>query len=138
MSASNAFVSLSATFDGNSIDGVTDVSASINGTPVDLVTDAETSVESVFVDAIAADVTVTTTAIDECSSMQPGDAGSLVIVFQKRAEGRGAAGSGNKTATAANAVLTNITPSAATTGIGSLALTFRCAGPDSASPIAWS
>lgn len=137
MAASNAYVALSATFNSGAIDGITDISVSINGSPVDLVTDAETSIETVFVDAIAADVTITTTDISAVTGFDPGDTNSLVIVFQKRAAGSGAAVAGNSTATFANATLHDISPSASVTGVSSTSLTFRCAGPDSTSPVAW-
>lgn len=138
MAASNAYVALSATFNSGGIDGITDITASFNGSPVDLLTDAETSIEAVFVDALACDVTVTTTDISSVTGLEPGDASSLVIVFQKRAEGKGAALSGNITGTFANAVITDISPGSAVTGIASTSVTFRCAGPDSASPVTWS
>lgn len=138
MAASNAFVALSATFASGGIDGITDISASMNGTTVDLLTDAQTSIEAVFVDAAVADISITATDIGELASLIPGDTGSLVIVFQHRKEGRGAAVSGNKTGTCATAVLVGVSAAANTAGVGAATLTFRCSGPDSAAPLIWS
>lgn len=138
MGASNAYVSLSVTFDGTPIGGVRGITLTQGSTTSDLLTDAETSIEAVFVDGRVADVTLTTTEIDALTSYSPGDTGSLVVVYQKRAPGRGAAGSGNKTATMANAVVTTIDTPANTDSIAEASITWRVPAPDSGNPVVWS
>lgn len=136
MAAANAYRAKTVTF-GTAITGITDTSITDNGSPVDLSTDASPTVTAVFVDNIVTDVTVTTTDLSRVSALDVGDTGSLVIVYQLRAEGSGA-GSGDKTATMANAVIVSITPQAGTNGIGSHQIVFRCSGPNGSTTRVWS
>jgi hypothetical protein len=137
MAAANAYRAKTATFASTAILGLTDVSITDNGSPVDLGTDASPTITAVFVDSIVTDVTVTTTDVNRATSLDIGDTGSLVIVYQLRAEGSGA-GAGDKTATMANAVVTSITQQAGTNGIGSVQINFRCSGPNGSTTRVWS
>lgn len=136
MAAANAYRAKTVTF-STAITGITDVSINDNGSPVDLGTDASPTITAVFVDSIVTEVTVTTTDLARVSTLTIGGTGSLVIVFQLRAEGSGA-GAGDKTCTLANAVITSITPQAGTNGIGSHAVTWRCSGPNGSTTRVWS
>ncbi len=138
MTAANAFRALSLTFAAVAILGIEDVSINDAGEAVNLATDASPTVTAVFVDNIATEVTVRTTDLAAIASLHPGISGNLVAVFQKRAEGSGAAGSGNKTATLATATIISIAPKMGTNGVGEVEITFRCSGPAGTTPLVWS
>jgi hypothetical protein len=137
MAAANAYRAKTVTFASTPVLGITDTSITDNGSPVDLSTDASPTITAVFVDSIVTDVNVSTTDLARVSALDVGDTGSLVIVYQLRAEGSGA-GAGDKTATMANAVIVSITPQAGTNGIGSHQITFRCSGPNGSTTRVWS
>ncbi len=138
MTAANAYRAKSCNFASSAKLGVISIETTINGNTTDLNTDAALSVTAVFVDALVADVTVGVTAIDGTTGLTPGDTGSLVVVFEKRAEGRSPAGSGNLTATFANAVVTSVKSDGPAAGHGSATVTWRCSNPSSGSPVSWS
>lgn len=135
MAAANAYRAKTVTF-GTAITGVSDVSINDNGSPVDLGTDASPTITAVFVDSIVTEVTVTSTDLARLSTITIGATGSLVLVFQLRAEGSGA-GAGDKTCTLANAVVTSINPQASTNGFGAHSITFRCSGPNNTTTRVW-
>lgn len=137
MAAAKGFRAKSATYKSTAITGITDDSIKYAGSGTDLNTDASAYVTAVFVDSIAVDVTITTTDVARATSIAPGDTGSLVVVYEQRAEGSGATGGGDKTATMANATVLSVDPQAGSTGIGSVQITFRCSGP-TAAPVIWS
>ena len=137
MAAAKAYRAKTVTFASTAVLGITDVSITDNGSAVDLSTDASPTITAVFVDSIVTDVTITTTDLDRVAALAIGATGSLVIVFQLRAEGSGA-GAGDKTATMANAVIVSITPQAGTNGIGSHQVAFRCSGPNNTTTRVWS
>ena len=137
MAAANAYRAKTVTYKTVAILGVTDASISEAGSATDLSSDASATVTAVFVDQIATEVTITSTDIGRSVSNVPGDSGSLVIVYQLRAEGSGA-GAGDKTATLATATLIDKTPNAGTNGIGSVTYKFRCSGPAGTTPCVWS
>jgi hypothetical protein len=129
--AANAFRAKSVTFKSTALLGMTDVSINQSGSVNDLRTDASVGVTAVFVDGIAADVTVSTTDLTGAGGVNfvIGATGSLVIVAEKRAEGSGAAVSGNVTYTAAQATVSSNSASGATDGIGGAQIAFRCSVP---------
>ena len=129
--AANAFRAKSVTFKSTALLGMTDVSVNQSGSANDLRTDASVGVNAVFVDGIAADVTVSTTDLTGAggANFVIGATGSLVIVAEKRAEGSGAALSGNVTYTAAQATVISNSASGATDGIGGAQISFRCSIP---------
>lgn len=130
MSDQKAYRAKSATFASVSLTPVQQISVDEGGQTTDLTGDAASAVAAVFVDQIASDVTVEVSdiALGNNASVEVGDAGSLVIVYEQRADGRGAAASPNKTLTFANAVLSRKSPSAGTDGKGAITFTFRCPG----------
>jgi hypothetical protein len=115
----------SASFAAAGITGLTDASVEDSGSPTDVESDADPVIKGVVVDGIAVNATVTTTDITKINSIAIGTAGSLVIVFEKRADGKGAAASPNKTATIADAVVISKSDQAASKGVGSGSITFR-------------
>ncbi len=138
MTAANAYRAKTATFAASTKLGLTSIETTINGSTTDLNTDAALSVTAVFVDALVADVTIGVTAIDGVTGLVPGDVGALVVVFEKRAEGRSPAGSGNLTATFSNAVVVSNKSDGPAAGHGGAVITFRCSNPSSGSPVVWS
>lgn len=139
MTVPNAYRAKSATFASTARLGLQSLKVTANGQTTDLVTDAVDTVQAVFVDALAAEVSAVVTDVSGVNSLKPGDTGSLVVVFEKRAEGRAAAGSGNVTATFANAVVTTSDIDSAVTGIGSGTVSWRCSGGgNSGGAVVWS
>ncbi len=118
----------SATFAGVSITDLTNLSVRKGGQSYDLIGDANPLVLDVFVDGIASDITVTSNdiAFQTNASIEVGDSGSLVVVYDKRASGRASA-SADKTLTIASVVVSTDF-SAGSNGIGSGSITFRAAG----------
>lgn len=136
MPAANAYRLKSATFAATAILGCTDFSIKDGGSASDLSTDASPTITAVFVDQIVTEITISSTDVARASATHPGDTGSLVLVFQLRAEGKGAA-AGDKTATMATATLIDVGAKAGTNGIGAVDYTFKCSGPAGTTPIVW-
>ncbi len=124
------FRAKTATYASVPITDLTNMTAAQGGQSHDLVGDASADILAVFVDGIATDVTVASNDIgfQGSASIEVGDSATLVIVFEKRASGRGAAGSGDKTLTLANTVCVSKNADAGTNGIGSGTFTFRAPG----------
>lgn len=121
----NGYRAKSATFAAGAITGLTDATVEESGTPTDIESDADPVIKGVVVDGIGANVTAVTTDITTINSIAIGTAGTLVVVFEKRADGKGAAASPNKTATITDAVVISKSDQAATKAIGSGTITFR-------------
>jgi hypothetical protein len=136
MAAANAYRIKSATF-GTAILGITDFSVTSSGSSTEHGTDASPTITAVFIDSILTTVSITTTDISRCSTILAGNTGSLVLVFQLRAEGSGA-GAGDKTVTMSNAVVESCAPQAGTNGIGSVSISFKCSGPGNSATQVWS
>ena len=132
MATANAFRAKSVTFKSTGLLGMTDVGVNQSGNVTDLHTDAKPGVTAVFVDGIAADITVSTTDLSGAggANFVIGATGSLVVVAEKRAEGSGAAVSGDVTYSAAQATVISNSASGTTDGIGSAHIAFRCSVPD--------
>ncbi len=131
MSDQKAYRAKSATFASVALTPVQDMDSDESGQTSDLGGDASPNVTAVFVDQIAGEITINVTDISLANntSIEVGDAGTLAIVWEQRADGRGAAGSPNKTETWANAVVKGKKRNASGLGgVGSLALTFRAPG----------
>ncbi len=124
------FRAKTATFNSVNMTDLTQFNISQGGQSHDLVGDASADILSVFVDSIATDVTVSSNDIGLSGNagLEVGDSASLVVVFEKRASGRAAAGSGDKTLTLANCVCVSKTAEANTNGIGSGSFVFRAPG----------
>lgn len=117
-----------ASFASVGITDLTQASVDEGGQSYDLMGDASANVLDVFVDSIASDVTVSSNdvSIQANASLEIGDSGSLVIVFEKRATGKASAGA-DKTWTKTGTLLRKHFD-AGTNGIGTGTYTFRCAG----------
>ncbi len=124
------FRAKTATFASVPITDLTQLTVAQGGNSHDLVGDASADITAVFTDGIATDVTVASNDItfQGNASIEIGDSGTLAVVFEKRAQGRGAAGSGDKTLTLTSAVCTGKHAEAGTNGIGSGTFTFRAPG----------
>ncbi len=137
MSAANAFRAKAMTF-GGAKTGIQSIKVKNGGTAADLTTDASPSVNAIFVDMLVCDVTVALSDFTGVTSLNPGDTGALTISYEKRAEGRGAAGSGTPiVATFSNAVVIDSDFDASTTGIGNATVTWRCSNPSGGSCVSW-
>jgi len=91
--------------------------------------------EAVFLDGVGAQIVVTTTDLSFRSTWALGTAGALVVVKEQRANGTGATGGQDKTATYAAAVLVAKGLGAPHQGRGSLVLTFEAVDSTGASVI---
>ncbi len=137
MAAANTYRAKSCTFASSLKLGLTGLKVTVNGQTTDFTSDAAVSVTAIFVDALKATVTANVAAIDGVNGLNPGDVGALVVVFEKRAEGRSPAGSGNLTATFSNAVVTSNDSDAPGGGVGGATITWDCSNPSSGSPVSW-
>ncbi len=126
---SAGFRAKTATFGGVSITDLTRLSVRKGGQSYDLIGDANANVLDVFVDNIASDITISSNDVTFQSNagLEVGDSGSLVMVFEKRATGRAAAGSGDKTLTITAAIISTDFE-AGSNGIGAGTFTLRAAG----------
>jgi len=130
----NTFRSKTATFATIALLGLQAVDVTEAGTPEDVTSDADPVIKGTVVDNIGEDIAVTCEDLSEAdnAAMDVGDVGDLVVLFEKRASGKGAASAGDITATWANAVLVSKTPRAGTSGRSQVVYTFR------APSVAWS
>jgi hypothetical protein len=141
MAAPNYYRAYTVTIGGTAMTGILSIKVKVNGQVTDITSDALDAILAVFVDARVAEVTIELTDVAAASGYSPGDmagSGGLVVVYQKRQEGRGAAGSGNKTATFSNATLVDSDIEGASVGAAKCTLTFRCSSPTGGSPVTWS
>lgn len=130
-----------ATFAAVALSPLLDATIDESGQASGLEADANPYSQATFVDGIAhtVDVTVTDVALIQNTALEIGDAGSLVVTYEKRADGRGAAGtSPNKIGTWANAVLISKRTQAGAGGNSNVVFSFRCAAVSGGSPVAWS
>ncbi len=99
----------------------TDVSFDDDITLQELLTDNNTNINLIFGTGGKTSFTIksTDTSIAWVSTITPGTAGALVLVFGKRKAGKGYVSGGNKTLTASNSVLGKRTGSAASGPAGS-------------------
>ncbi len=117
-----------ASFASVSITDLTQLSVRKGGQSYDLIGDASANVLDVFVDSIATDITVGSNDVTFHSnaSIEAGDSGSLVIVFEKRATGKASAAADKTLTITAAVVATDF--SAGSNGIGAGTFTFRAPG----------
>lgn len=92
----------------------------------ELLTDNNTNVNLIFGTGGKTELTLTSsdTSLAWGTTTPPGTAGSLVLVFGKRAAGKGYVSAADKTLTAANAVIGERTGAAATAAAGSVEFNF--------------
>ncbi len=117
-----------------------DISSAQSGNVTTLDADANSYSQGAFVDGISEDIEITIDDVNVATNASAviGTNGSLVITYEKRADGKGAAGTPNKVATFANATLTGRRIQAGAGGRSQVVLTFKCAGVSAAAPVAWS
>lgn len=139
MTAAATYVLKSATFDSQAVDGLQDIQTGEEGDMVSHAHDALETITASFVDNIKGTVRLlaNNSSWFTNAKFRPGHAGSLVMVWQKRAEGRGAAAGEDLTITAAHAVVGRSSGGAPHAGQGSFEVEFECADPDGDSPFAF-
>lgn len=97
--------------------------------------DTSLCVEAVFLDGVGAQIVVTTTDLSFRDNWALGAVGALVVVKEQRANGTGATGGADLTATYAAAVLVAKGQGAPHQGKGSLVLTFEATDSTGASVV---
>ncbi len=129
-----------ATYKSTAITGLTNFDISEDGSAKDVSTDGAATITMTFVDGIGMTVVIETTdaSIHTSSSFRVGAAGSLVLVMQKRAEGKGPVGAADKTATFANAVFVGFSAGVPHEGQSTVRATWRCADPAGSTAVVWS
>ncbi len=140
MADQNTYRAKTAVFAAVSLLPLVDVSDSINGNVTMLDADANPYSQGAFVDGISADVEVTVddVALAANTAIEVGDNGSLAILYEKRADGRGAAASPNKTHTYGNATVTGRRVQAGAGGRSQVVFSFKCAGVSAGAPVVYS
>lgn len=147
MATSPAYVLKSAVFTpaGGSpsavtITGLQTISYGTQGSVVAHSHDAAQAVTEHFIDDISGDCSITTTDLSDAqnAALKVSEVGSLVLTYQKRAAGSGAAAGSDLTVTAAEATVTANTGQAGSTGLGEATISFACADSDGAEPWAFS
>ena len=126
----------SVTFDATAITGVQNVDENDTVESIEKHrADTSACVEAVFLDGVGAQIVVTTTDLSFRDSWALGEVAALVVVKEQRANGSGAVGSADLTATYSDAVLVAIGQGAPHQGRGSLVLTFEATDPDGSSVV---
>lgn len=99
-----------------------------------------TANQATFVDGVGARVTlsVSDTSQRALTAMAIGDVAALVIIREKRAEGKGAVAASDKTATYSNATIVSKREGVPIRGRATLDIGFECADPSGVSPVAFS
>jgi len=140
MAAPANYFCKTCTYKAAAITGLKSYDIQEDGSPTDVATDGSATVTLTFVNNIGMTVSVESTdaSIPTSASYRVGAAGSLVLVLQKRAEGKGPAAASDKTATFANAVLVSVGQGVPHEGESSTRLTWRCADPNNSSAVVWS
>lgn len=134
--ASKAHRLKSVTFSSTAITGVQDVQENDTAESIEKHrADTSLTTEAVFLDGIGAQIVVTTTDLSVRSTWALGAAGALVVVKELRANGTGATGGQDKTATYATAVLVSKALGAPHQGRGTLVLTFEAVDSTGASVV---
>lgn len=103
--------------------------------------DAQVGITAHFTDDIEAEVTIETTDASALANAacQPGIVGSLVLVFQKRAVGKGAVAGQDKTVTAGQAMVAPFDATLPHSDRSRASFTFHCSDPtNGADPFAYS
>lgn len=139
MAAAATYIIKSVTFKGVAVDGVEEVSYNEDGDVVTHTHDGLATATATFVDAIKGSVRITgrNMSLSSNANLAFGSNGSLVVVFQKRAAGKGAAAGADKTLTAADATITKCGGSAGTGDRSTFELELQCVDPAGSSAFAW-
>ena len=140
MAAAATYIIKSATFKGTSIDGLEDASWANEADEVLHNTDGQTTVSTSFLDNIRGQVTVLSrnAGLSGTANFQLAQKGQLVIVMQKRADGKGAVSGQDKTLTVPEAMVIDLSGNAPNSDRGSLRIVFRGTKADGTDWYAWS
>lgn len=132
MAAAATYIIKSATFKGTAITGLDDVQWSDEGDEVLHNHDGSITATACFLDNIRGSCTITTRdqSTFGAANLQTGMNGSLVIVMQKRAAGKGAVAGQDKTLTAADATIKSRPGNAPHGDRGAQAFEFTCVDPN--------
>jgi len=140
MANAATYIIKSCSFKGTAIDGLEDVQFGQEGSVVSHNTDGQAVIAATFVDNIKGTVRVSsrnglhlTTA-----NFDIGSTGSLVMVMQKRAAGKGATSGQDKTLTCSEAVLIRPGGNAPHSDRGTMELEFECPLAAGTTPFVWS
>ena len=134
--AGGAYKYKSVSFSATALTGVQNVDENDTAEAMDKHrADTSACVEAVFLDGVGAQIVVTTTDLSFRDNWALGAVGALVCVKEKRANGSGATGGADITATYAAAVLVAKGSGAPFQGKGSLVLTFEATDPTGASVV---
>lgn len=140
MAAPAAYYVKTGTFKSTAFTGITSFDISEDGSPTDLATDGSATITLTYLNNIGFTVTAETTdcSVVQGANFRVGAAGSLVLVMQKRAEGKGPVGAADKTATFANAVVVSNGAGVPHEGDSTVRVTWRCADPSGSSAVVYS
>lgn len=135
----NYFVK-TASFKGTSITGLKNYDIGEDGSPTDVATDGSATITMTFLNNLGMTVGLASTdaSLPSAAAFRVGAAGALILVLQKRAEGKGPAAASDKTLTFANAVLVSVTEGVPHEGESTIQLSFRCSDPAGSTPVVWS
>lgn len=140
MAASVTYIIKTVTFKGTAMDGLEDVQFGQEGDVVSHNSDGQITVSATFLDNIKGNVRVSSrnTALLSTANFDIGSVGSLVIVMQKRAAGKGAVAGQDKTLTAAESTLIRPGGNAPHADRGTAEFEFEVCDAEGVTPWVWS
>lgn len=140
MAAAATYIIKSVTFKGTAIDGLEDVQFGQEGDVVSHNSDGQITVAATFIDNIKGNCRVSSrnTGLASTANFDIGASGSLVIVMQKRAAGKGAVAGQDKTLTGAEAVIIRPSGNAPHADRGTFDLEFEVPDAEGVTPWVWS
>lgn len=128
----------SISFDGSAIISLQNVNFSSQGATTIIQGDGNLNIEDVFVDSNELNLTVDVEDISEINTINAGDAGATVLVFEQRASSNGAVIGADITATIAASRVTDVSLDAPSSGAGNGSLSITGAGPNDTAIVVWS
>lgn len=139
MAAAATYVIKTVTFKGQLMDGVEDVQVGQEGDVVTHAHDGLITATATFIDNVKATVRVTSRngSWFSDSDFDIGATGSLVVVQQKRAAGKGAVAGQDKTATFAEATVVRVGSGAPHADRGTFEVEFECVAAAGVTPVAF-
>jgi hypothetical protein len=133
--AANTYILKSFSFNGSAITGMQSMDLGESGSTVDLQSDAKSHIDNTFMDSIGGTVNISTTDLNAIKSLRVGDAGTIIMVYQKRLRGRGADTGDITFTSAATCVITDIQRPGPSTGMSNGTISFRATSADGAAAI---
>lgn len=128
------------TYKSTAFTGISSFDIQEDGSPTDVATDGSATITMTYLNNIGYTVTIETTdcSVVQGANFRVGSAGSLVLVMQKRAEGKGPAAASDKTATFANAVVVSNSQGVPHEGNSTVRISWRCSDPSGSSAVVYS